>query len=194
MARRAVSSVTPAVTAPESQYRCGFVALVGRPNVGKSTLLNALVGVKIAIVSPKPQTTRTRLLGIKTLPQAQLIFIDTPGMHQHSGSMLNQRMVEAALTALQDTDVVVFVLDAQRGILPADEAIAQRLTTLQTPVIVVVNKIDLVARAVLIPVLERLLALLPGREVVPVSALSGENAQEVLNTVVALLPVGPALY
>src|SRR5262245_66288572 len=117
MARRAVSSVTPAVTAPESQYRCGFVALVGRPNVGKSTLLNALVGVKIAIVSPKPQTTRTRLLGIKTVPEAELIFIDTRGIHEPSVSMLNQRMVDAALASLPDTHLGVFAVAASRGVL-----------------------------------------------------------------------------
>ncbi len=178
----------------EEQFRCGFVALVGRPNVGKSTLLNALVGAKLAIVSPKSQTTRTRIIGIKTLPQAQMIFVDTPGIHPHSGSLLNQRMVETALHVVQDTDVVVFLVDAQRGVIPADEDIARRLSETRVPVIVVVNKIDLVSRTAFLPLLQRLALLLPGCDLVPVSALTGENMAELLNIVSASLPVGVALY
>lgn len=194
MARHRSSPVALAGTPSAQQYRCGFVALVGRPNVGKSTLLNMLVGAKVAIISPKPQTTRTRLLGIKTTPKAQLIFVDTPGLHQHAGSLLNKRMVESALTALQDTDVAVFLVDAQRGVTPEDEAIAQRLAELRVPVVVGVNKIDLSPRSLLLPLLERLAVLLPERELVPISALSGENTEELLNTVIAVLPVSPALY
>jgi GTPase len=179
---------------PEEQFRCGFVTLVGRPNVGKSTLLNSLVGTKLAIVSPKPQTTRTRILGVKTLSQAQIIFVDTPGIHQHTGSLLNQRMVETALHTLHDTDVIVFLVDAQRGVLPADEALAQRLRGMRVPVIGVVNKIDLVARSTLLPLLERLVALLPEREIVPVSALTGENSAALLQLIIAALPSGVALY
>jgi len=178
----------------EPQHRCGFVALVGRPNVGKSTLLNSLVGTKVAIVSPKPQTTRTRLLGIKTLPHAQLLFVDTPGIHRHPGPLLNRRMVTAALNALADTDVVLFLVDAQRGVISADEEIAQRLSALSTPVVVILNKIDRVPKPALLPQLERLAALLPERELIPISALTGENTEEVLNLIIALLPVGPALY
>ena len=179
---------------PDPQYRCGFVALVGRPNVGKSTLLNTLVGAKVAIVTPKPQTTRNRIIGIKTLPQAQLIFVDTPGIHRHPGSLLNQRMVEAALYVLKETDVVLFLVDAQRGVVPADEEIGQRLSGARVPVVVVVNKIDLISRTALLPLLERLATLLPERDLVPVSALTGENTAELLNTIIAALPVSPALY
>ena len=178
----------------DPQYRCGFVALVGRPNVGKSTLLNTLVGAKVAIVTPKPQTTRNRIIGIKTLPQAQLIFVDTPGIHRHPGSLLNQRMVEAALYVLKETDVVLFLVDAQRGVVPADEEIGQRLSGARVPVVVVVNKIDLISRTALLPLLERLATLLPERDLVPVSALTGENTAELLNTIIAALPVSPALY
>lgn len=194
MARHHPSPASPAETPADDQYRCGFVALVGRPNVGKSTLLNTVVGAKVAAVSPKPQTTRTRLLGIKTTRHAQLIFVDTPGLHQHSGSLLNKRMVEAALTALQDTDVAVFLVDAQRGLTPDDEAIAQRLVELRAPVVVGVNKIDLLPRARLLPLLERVTVLLPERELVPISALSGENTEELLRTLITALPVSPALY
>lgn len=177
-----------------SQYRCGFIAIVGRPNVGKSTLLNTLVGAKVAIVTPKPQTTRTRLLGIKTLPHAQLIFVDTPGIHRHPGSLLNQRMVETALRALQDTDCAAFVIDAQQGITREDEDIAGNLRSLRTPIVAVVNKIDLVKKGELLPVMERVAGLLPEREVVPVSAVTGENLEELQKVLIAALPVGPALY
>jgi len=186
--------VNASLPTTDPQYRCGFVALVGRPNVGKSTLLNTLVGAKVAIVTPKPQTTRNRIIGIKTLPQAQLIFVDTPGIHRHPGSLLNQRMVEAALYVLKETDVVLFLVDAQRGVIPADEEIAQRLSSARVPVVVVVNKIDLVSRTALLPLLERLATLLPERDIVPVSALTGENTAELLNTIIAALPVSPALY
>ena len=179
---------------PAGPYRCGFIALIGRPNVGKSTLLNTLVGEKLAIVTPKPQTTRTRLMGIKTLSQAQLIFVDTPGIHSHAGSLLNRHMVELALGALQETDAVLFLVDAQRGIVDGDEKIAARLSGLSTPVIGVVNKIDLLPRPALLPVLDRLAGLLPGREVVPVSALHDTNTAELLSTLIQPLPVGPALY
>jgi GTPase len=193
VARRSSSpSVSPPTTEP--QFRCGFVALIGRPNVGKSTLLNALVGSKLAIVSPKPQTTRTRLLGIKTLPQAQLIFIDTPGIHRHTGPLLNRRMVEVAFTALAETDVTVLVIDAVRGIMPADQEIIRRLGDGQPPVIVALNKIDRVARAKLLPTLEQLATLLPEKEIVPVSALTEENLSELTATIIESLPSGPALY
>jgi len=186
--------VNASLPTPDPQYRCGFVALVGRPNVGKSTLLNTLVGAKVAIVTPKPQTTRNRIIGIKTLPQAQLIFVDTPGIHRHPGSLLNQRMVEAALYILKETDVVLFLVDAQRGVVPADEEIGQRLSGARVPVVVVVNKLDLISRTALLPLLERLATLLPERDLVPVSALTGENTAELLNTIIAALPVSPALY
>lgn len=184
-----------AMSPPDPQHRSGFVALIGRPNVGKSTLLNVVVGAKVAIVTPKPQTTRNRIIGIKTLPQAQLIFVDTPGIHRRPGSLLNQRMVEAALRALHDTDVAVFLTDAQRGMpTEEDEEIARRLSGSPLPVVVVVNKIDLVPRATLLPIMERLAVLLPGREIVPVSARTGENVAELLNIVIPLLPVSPPLY
>ena len=193
MARRSSpSSISPPTT--ESQFRCGFVALVGRPNVGKSTLLNALVGSKLAIVSPKPQTTRTRLLGIKTLPQAQLIFVDTPGIHTHPGPLLNRRMVEVAFSALTETDVTVLVIDAVQGIMSADHEIARRLGDGQPPVIIALNKIDRVAKSRLLPILEQLVTLLPEREIVPVSALTGENLSELMTTIIGSLPLGPALY
>jgi GTP-binding protein Era len=179
---------------PDVPFRCGFVALIGRPNVGKSTLLNTLVGAKVAIVAPKPQTTRTRVVGIKTLGQAQLIFVDTPGLHRPTRSLLNRRMVETAMGVWHDTDVLVLVADARQGITPADEEIISRLSGVPTPLLVALNKIDLVARPALLPLLERLATLLPARDIIPVSARSGENTQELLKTLMAALPISPPLY
>jgi GTPase len=178
----------------ETQHRSGFVALVGRPNVGKSTLLNMLVGAPLAIVSPKPQTTRNRLIGVKSLPQAQCIFVDTPGIHHNRSSLLNRRMVEAALSAVYDTDVLVFVVDAQRGLLPEDESVAAQLSERQAPVVVVINKLDLIGKAALLPLMERLAMLVPERDIIPVSARTGENMEALMHAVIPLLPVGPALY
>src|SRR3990172_537948 len=107
-------------------HRAGYAAIVGRPNVGKSTLLNALVGAKVAIVTPKPQTTRNRVVGIRTLPDAQVAFIDTPGIHA-ARSLLNQRMVEVASEVVGGADVVLFVLDATAGVTPADRELAESL-------------------------------------------------------------------
>ena len=157
-------------------------------------MLNALVGSKLAIVSPKPQTTRTRLLGIKTLPEAQLIFVDTPGIHTPSGPLLNRRMVEVALSAMAETDVIVLVIDAERGVTPADQAIARRLGEGSHLVVVALNKIDRVAKSLLLPLLEQLAVLLPEREIVPVSALTEENLAELMATIIRSLSVGPALY
>ncbi len=181
-------------SSPDLTHRCGFIALVGRPNVGKSTLLNTLIGAPIAIVSPKPQTTRTRITGIKTQSKAQLIFVDTPGIHGGQQSLLNRRMVDAALRALQETDVALFLLDAAQGLTPADARIAQRLTQLKTQVLVGLNKIDLVQKRALIPLLEQVGRLLPECDVIPISALKGENTTELLSTLLAVLPPGPALY
>lgn len=175
-------------------HRCGFIALVGRPNVGKSTLLNTLIGAPIAIVSPKPQTTRTRITGIKTQSEAQLIFVDTPGIHGGQQSLLNRHMVDTAVRALQETDVTLFLLDAAHGLTNTDAQIAQRLTQLKTPVLVGLNKIDLVQKRALIPLLEQVGRLLPERDVIPISALKGENTAELLSTLMTVLPPGPALY
>src|SRR6185295_3573278 len=122
-------------------HRAGYTAVVGRPNVGKSTLVNALVGAKVAIVSPKPQTTRTRILGIRTLPAAQIVFVDTPGLHAPR-SLINRRMVATAEAALEDADAMLLVLDAAAGVTAADAALAERLARDARPTIAVLNKLD----------------------------------------------------
>jgi len=173
-------------------HRSGFVAIIGRPNVGKSTLLNQVLGQKVAIVTPKPQTTRGRILGILTLPDAQIIFVDTPGLHRPR-SMVNQRMVEAAERAAAEADVRLWVVDAQAGITAGDRAIAVQLQgTAET--CVALNKIDGLPRNALLPLLAALDEMLPGRHVIPVSALRKTNFNELLEQLVRLLPVGPRYY
>ena len=174
-------------------HHAGTVTIAGRPNVGKSTLLNALVGTKIAIVTPKPQTTRTRIAGIRTLPDAQVVFLDTPGIHD-ARSKLNRRMVEVAHEAVGEADVVCCVIDAAAGVTAVDRDIAGGLASVRGAVIVVLNKADRVSRPGLLPLMATLGELLPGREIIPASARTGENVDTVLAAVVRALPPGPALY
>ncbi|MFY9268743.1 MAG: GTPase Era, partial [Candidatus Manganitrophaceae bacterium] len=124
-------------------YRSGFVAIIGRPNVGKSTLLNQLLGQKISIISDKPQTTRNRILGVKTLPEAQIVFFDTPGIHK-ARSPLNRRMVQAAIDSLQEVDLVFFLIEPDPEPGEGDRFIMERLQKIKTPKLLAVNKIDLV--------------------------------------------------
>ncbi len=174
-------------------YRAGIVAIVGRPNVGKSTLLNALVGAKVAIVTPKPQTTRTRVVGIRTLPEAQAVFVDTPGIHD-ARSTLNRRMVETARRALEEADAALLVLDAGAGVVAGDRALAAELDATRLPTIVVLNKMDRGPRSRLLPSMAEMGALLPGREIVPASATRGDNVPLLLELVTRALPEGPRLH
>ena len=174
-------------------HRAGQVALVGRPNVGKSTLLNALVGAKVAIVTPKPQTTRNRICGIRTLPGAQVAFLDTPGIHA-ARSPLNRRMVEVARRTLEEADAVVLVIDAAGGLGAGDRELVASLAASRVPVVVALNKIDRVAKPALLPLMAALGALLLGRDLVPVSALRGSGVDVLLDVVVRALPEGPPRY
>jgi GTPase len=174
-------------------FRSGYVAIVGRPNVGKSTLLNRILGEKVAIVSPKPQTTRNRVSGIRTTETTQIVFIDTPGIHQ-GHSLMNRRLMDTALQTLDDVDGVVWLLDAHDRIKQDEERIAETLRGVETPVLIVLNKIDLVAKGRLLPLMEKCAALLPGKEIVPVSALKGEGLQIVLDLVERWLPEGPQYF
>jgi len=179
--------------ASPAAHRSGFVALLGRPNVGKSTLLNALLGQKVAIVTPKPQTTRQRIIGIKTLPEAQIIFIDTPGLHA-ARSLINRRMVQVAERASEEADLLLWMVDAVEGITGSDRKIAERLRAEPRPLCVLLNKIDRRTSTELLPLLASLDQLLPGRDVVPVSAERGTNLDALLTLIVRLLPEGPRLY
>jgi len=176
-----------------ADHRAGHVAILGRPNVGKSTLLNALVGVKLAAVSPRPQTTRHRIVGIRSLPAAQLVFMDTPGIHD-ARSLLNRRMVDVARDTLPDADVALLMLDAEAGITRADRTLIGDIRRREVTSLVVVNKLDRVHRPAILPLLEELARLLPNAELVPVSARTGENLSELLATTARLLPLGPPLF
>lgn len=175
----------------DSGHRAGFVALVGRPNVGKSTLLNRLVGEKMAIVSRRPQTTRTRITGIKHLPHAQVVFVDTPGLHEGTGR-LGELMVRTAERALQDVDLVCLVLEATEKPERLDRAIFERLKGARVPVYAVLNKIDLVApKSKLLALISACRAAFAFNEIVPVSAESGENCERLLALIVAAMPQRP---
>jgi len=176
--------------APE--HRAGFVALGGRSNVGKSTLLNRIVGQKVAIVTPRPQTTRRRILGIRNDPDAQIVLIDTPGLHE-SSKELNRRMVDVARRALAEAEVVLGVIAAGASIDPEDRATLHELAELKTPMVIVINKVDLAPRPQLLPLIEELHREFPAGEIVPVSALRGENVDELIATIKRMLPVGPSL-
>ena len=177
----------------EPSFRSGYIAIIGRPNVGKSTLLNQILGEKVAIVSPKPQTTRNRVSGIRTTAAAQIIFIDTPGIHQ-GHSLMNRRLMDTALHTLDDVDGVLWLLDVHDKIKQEEERIAETLRGVETPVLILLNKIDLVSKGKLLPLMERCAQLLPGKESVPVSALKGEGLDIVLNIVEGWLPIGPQYF
>jgi GTP-binding protein Era len=174
------------------EYRSGYAALAGRSNVGKSTLLNAIVGEKIAIVTPVPQTTRRRVLGIRTDSDAQLILVDSPGLHQPT-RLLNQRMVEVARRAMAQAEVIIAVVEAGPELSRADREFLAEVKSFACPLVVAINKIDLMPRTALIPLTIRCADLMPGAEIVPVSALTGENVAELIATVKRLLPPGPQL-
>ncbi|HEX9263628.1 MAG TPA: GTPase Era [Candidatus Binatia bacterium] len=177
----------------ERPFRSGYITIIGRPNVGKSTLLNHILGEKVAIVSPKPQTTRNRITGIRTTPSSQIIFLDTPGMHQ-GHSLMDRRMMDIALQTLDEVDGVLWLLDAHDKIKQEEERIAETLRGVETPVLILLNKIDLVSKGKLLPLIERCAQLLPGKEIVPVSALKGEGLDIVLKIVEGWLPEGPPYF
>lgn len=174
-------------------YRSGFVAIVGRPNVGKSTLLNQFLGEKIAIVSPKPQTTRNRITGIRTTATSQMIFLDTPGIHR-ARSLMSRRMVDTALQALHGVEVVLWLIDAREGLKGEEEDIAGTLRDSPATTLILLNKIDLISKGRLLPLMEQCSRLLPEREIIPVSALKGENLPLLLERIEGLLPQGPRYY
>jgi GTP-binding protein Era len=177
----------------EGPFRSGTIAIVGRPNVGKSTLLNQLLETKIAIVTPKPQTTRNRITGIRTTGNSQVDFLDTPGIHQPR-SLMNRRMVDVALQTLHEVDGVLWLLDAKERIKTDDEQIAASLRQVRCPVLVLLNKIDAVSKGKLLPLIQRCAELLPEKEIVPISALKGDNLPLLLDLIEKGLPEGPKYF
>jgi GTP-binding protein Era len=191
---RARPSAEPAVGARGRAHRAGFVALVGRPNAGKSTLLNRLVGEKMAIVSRRPQSTRTRITGIRTLPHAQIVFVDTPGLHPAVGP-LGQLMQKTVERALEDVDLVCWVADAMARSADAGGEGLDRLRGLAVPVYCCLNKIDLVApKSRLLPLIAAYRARYAFAEIVPISAEAGTNCDRLLELIVQAMPERPAYF
>lgn len=174
--------------------KSGFVAIIGRPNVGKSTLLNALIGEKVSIISPKPQTTRWQIYGIKTLPHAQIIYIDTPGLHQDEKRAMNRYLNRIASSVLLDADVIVLMVDATVW-RKEDELVLKKLEHAEKPVILAINKIDLLNdKAELLPLINKLKDKFNFTHIVPLSALGAENIHHLEEEIVKLLPEGPLLF
>jgi GTP-binding protein Era len=174
-------------------FRTGYVALVGRPNSGKSTLLNTLVGQKVAIVSDKPQTTRISLLGIKTSDKGQIIFVDNPGIHKPLHT-LNKRMMNFVYSALETSDVVCLLIDAAQKFGHGDEYVLETLRKVKTPVFLLINKVDAVRKDAVLPIIDKYKDLFPFREIIPISALKGDNVGVLEGLLMDLLPVAPKLY
>ena len=173
--------------------KSGFVALVGRPNAGKSTLLNRLVGEKLAIVSDKPQTTRNRITGVRNFPQGQVVFVDTPGVHRPL-HRLNVRMVDAALEALREVDVVAAVVDATEAAGGGERYLLEVLCKVDKPRVLALNKVDALAKEALLPMIERHSRSGTFADIVPVSALTGDNVDRLEAVLLAHLPEGEPLY
>tara|TARA_B100000809_G_scaffold66641_1_gene63446 strand:- start:2676 stop:3599 length:924 start_codon:yes stop_codon:yes gene_type:complete len=187
-------SVNMTVVVSEKKSRCGYAAIIGRPNVGKSTLLNHVLGQKISITSRKPQTTRHNMLGIKTEENHQIIFVDTPGMHLGQDKAINRYMNRSASTAIRDVDVVVFVVD-RCAWTEEDEAVARRLENCEIPVLIALNKVDqLDDKESLLPQIEQLLERVGASEIIPISALRGNNLDALEREIVKRLPVGEHFF
>lgn len=174
-------------------YKSGFVAIIGRPNVGKSTLMNQVIGQKIAIMSDKPQTTRNKIHGVYTSEQQQIVFLDTPGIHKRQ-SKLGDYMNQTALNTLGEVEAALFLIDASEGMGGGDRYIAEQLKNVRTPVILVMNKIDKIEPEALLPLIEEYRKLHNFAEIVPVSAMLGSNVSTLLEQLGKYLPEGPQYY
>ena len=173
--------------------RAGVVSIIGRPNAGKSTLLNRIIGEKIAIVSDKPQTTRTRILGTKNYAEGQIAFVDTPGIHRPLHRM-NVRMVDAAVETLREVDAVMYMHDASTRPGHGDEYVSNLLKHVRIPVVLVLNKIDLIAKSKLLPLIDQLRQWRDFSDIVPISAATGDGVEELERLLLAKMPEGEALY
>jgi GTPase len=174
-------------------FKAGFISVLGRPNVGKSTLFNSTLGEKIAIISDKPQTTRNRILGIRNMEGGQLLFLDTPGIH-HGKSKLNERMVSTAIESGRDADVLLFLIDASAPLVEEDRQMVKSLEGSRGVPFLVINKIDLVRKEVLLPVMDQYRRLHPFEKIIPVSALTGDGVPLLLEEILRFLPESPPYY
>jgi GTP-binding protein Era len=176
-----------------ASFKSGFITILGRPNVGKSTLFNRILGEKIAIVTEKPQTTRNRILGIKHVEGGQMIFLDTPGLHQ-GRSALNQRMVQTAIASSREADVLLFVMEATSPLIEEDRQMIESLTGSQGVSFLIINKIDLVRKERLLPIIDHYQKLHPFQAILPISAMTGEGIEILLEEIMEVLPESPPYY
>jgi len=174
-------------------FKSGFIGIIGRPNVGKSTLLNVIIGERIAITTHKPQTTRNRIMGIKNIENGQLIFLDTPGIHKAT-TPLNQFMVDTATDAFRSSDILLLLVDATFGVHSDDRLIIDSLRDTGLPVILLINKIDLVRKKNILPVIDRFRRHFPFSEIIPISALTGDGVPVLIEQILKLLPEGPRYF
>ncbi|MFH1155769.1 MAG: GTPase Era [Pseudomonadota bacterium] len=177
----------------EKGFRAGFVAIIGAPNAGKSTLLNKVLGQKISITSKKPQTTRDRILGVVERPGAQVVFVDTPGIHK-ARSLLNRKIVDQALSAVQDVDALLLLIDVSSRDPESEGIIVEQLSKQAKPVVLALNKIDLVPAEAILPVIREYADLFEFKAVIPISARTGAQIPELLDEVEKCLPLGPRLF
>lgn len=174
-------------------FKSGFITFIGRPNVGKSTLMNLLIGEKLSIISSKPQTTRNKIQTILTTDDYQMIFIDTPGLHT-AKSKLGDYMVKSAETAMNNVDIVLYLIEPYEKICDNDMAILDRLKAVKTPVFLIINKIDTIEKTELLKVISAYSALYDFKEIIPISALKGQNKDLLLDTISKYLPEGPQYF
>ena len=174
------------------EFRSGYVSIIGQPNVGKSTLLNSILGEKIAIVAPKPQTTRNKIIGIKNIPDAQIVFIDTPGIHKPRHK-LGETMVRTTMDALNEVDVILFMvepLEPKRG----DIAVINLLKKIRSPIFLLINKVDTVKKQDILPVIDHFKELCSFKEIIPISAIKQDGVSLLLRKICEYLPIGPRYY
>ncbi len=176
------------------EQKCGFAAIIGRPNVGKSTLMNHLIGQKIAITSNRPQTTRNRIQTVYTCDEGQVIFVDTPGFLRKASNKLGEYMQDVSVGTLADADVVLYLIEPSSYIGEGDREIAEALRKAKTPVLLVINKIDLIKKEQLLGIIDSWKEVFPFAEIVPVSGLKEKNLEDLLSTIFKYLPEGPLLY
>lgn len=177
----------------DNQFKSGFISIIGRPNVGKSTFINRVIGEKIAIMSDKPQTTRHKIQGIFTDEQSQMIFIDTPGIHKPK-HRLGDFMMRVAESTLNEVDVILLMINADEGYGRGDQFIIERLNKTRSPVFLIINKVDLIQPDDLFPLIEQYKDLYDFQEIFPISALEGNNVDQLLNNIQSYLPIGPKYY
>ena len=189
----AASGITGGAAPNAENTKSGFVTLIGRPNVGKSTLMNNIIGQKIAITSNKPQTTRNKIQTVYTDDRGQIVFVDTPGIHK-AQNKLGKYMVETATKSMGEVDLICFLVEPSTFIGAGEQEIIDRLKGVKAPVILVINKTDMIKKEEILPVIDKYSKAMDFQEIVPVCARSGENVDELINTIYKYLPFGPMYY